>query len=109
MRCLFAKALFFLGKRSAEQHFQKVKKVWLTVGVFSGVEIDALRFGWDVVTRNSIAEGAELIVIGEQGQAWCMGCSKHVQIENRYDDCPACGSHQLQVTGGETLSIKEIE
>lgn len=98
-----------LESEAEKQHFQKVKKVWLTIGAFSGVEVDALHFGWDVVTRNSIADGAELIIATEQGQAWCLGCSNHVQIENRYDDCPACGSHMLQVTGGETLSIKEIE
>ncbi|MDU6673245.1 MAG: hydrogenase maturation nickel metallochaperone HypA, partial [Bradyrhizobium sp.] len=26
-----------------------------------------------------------------------------------YDPCPACGSHQLQVTGGEDMRVKELE
>jgi hydrogenase nickel insertion protein HypA len=58
-----------------EQHrneaFTRVRTLWLEIGALAGVEPDALRFGFDVVTRGSVAEGARLEIIEHPGQAWC--------------------------------------
>ena len=39
---------------------QRITRVGLKVGTLSGAEPDALRFAFDIVTRGTIAEGAEL-------------------------------------------------
>ena len=101
--------LLTLEEEAQKQHFHRIKQVWLEIGVFAGVEPQALQFGWEVVTRNTLAEGAKLHIIDEPGQAWCLGCSQTVSIQNRFDDCPNCGSHLLQVTAGEAMRIKELE
>ena len=41
--------------------------------------------------------------------AWCMPCSQPVLITRRGDPCPRCGSHQLQVTGGDRMRVMDIE
>ncbi len=89
--------------------FTRVERVALNVGAFSGVEVDALRFGFDVVMKGSIAQDAHLEIHALEGKAWCLGCSREVTIVQRYDACPHCGSYQLQVTGGEDLNIRELE
>jgi hydrogenase nickel incorporation protein HypA/HybF len=38
-----------------------------------------------------------------------MQCATTVAIDRRGDGCPACGSYQLQVTGGEDMRVKDIE
>ncbi len=101
--------LLSLEEQAKTQNFSKVKKVWLDVGAFSGVEISALEFGWQVVMKDSIAQEAELIVNDIKAQAYCLGCGSTVEIRNRYDDCPECGSGMLQIVSGEELKIKEIE
>ena len=98
-----------MEEQAATQKFERVKSVWLEIGPLAGVELDALRFGFDVVTRNSLAEGAKLEIIEMPGQAWCLECSKTVPVSQRFDACPECGSYQLQITGGEELRIKELE
>ena len=98
-----------LKEQARAQSFDTVKSISLEVGPFSGVEIEALKFGFDVVTRGSIAENAALEIIETQATAWCMPCGEAVAIRERYDPCPKCGSHQLQVTAGEELRIKELE
>ncbi|WP_419590905.1 hydrogenase/urease maturation nickel metallochaperone HypA [Thiolapillus sp.] len=37
-----------------------------------------------------------------------MQCAKNVTVKQRFDECPECGSYQLQVTGGEEVKIKEL-
>ncbi|HHO69047.1 MAG TPA: hydrogenase maturation nickel metallochaperone HypA, partial [Gammaproteobacteria bacterium] len=81
----------------------------LEIGSLAGVEIEAMRFGFDVVMKGSLADGARLEIIERPGQAWCLPCAKAVAVAQRFDACPECGSHQLQVTGGEEMRIKELE
>ena len=49
-----------LEEQSRAHKFSKVKRVCLEVGPFSGVEVEALRFGFDVVMRGTLADGAKL-------------------------------------------------
>jgi hydrogenase nickel incorporation protein HypA/HybF len=95
--------------QAVEQHYQRVKKVWLEIGALAGVEIEALRFCYEAVCRDSIAEGSALEIIQVSGQAWCMQCASNVDVAERYSACPHCGSYQLQVTGGDEMKVKELE
>lgn len=101
--------LQILEDNAKSQGFNRVKTVWLEIGGLAGVEQSALRFNFDVVTRHSLAANAQLNIIDVPGQAWCMACAELVPVHQRYDACPNCGSHQLQVTAGEEMRIKELE
>jgi len=98
-----------LEEQGRSQKYTKVKTVWLEIGPLAMIENDALRFCFDAVTRNTLAQGAQLEIIELPGQAWCLQCAKMVAIRKRYDACTDCGSYQLQVTQGEELRIKELE
>ncbi|HHM04299.1 MAG TPA: hydrogenase maturation nickel metallochaperone HypA [Gammaproteobacteria bacterium] len=106
---LCERVLQVLEEQAGVQRYRKVKTVWLEVGALAGVEVEALRFGFDVVMKDSIAAGARLEIIAVPGQAWCPQCGKKVAIRQRFDGCPGCGGHQLQVTAGEALRIRELE
>ena len=98
-----------LETEAKRQQFHQVKTVWLEIGTMSGVEIEALRFCFDVIVRNTLADGATLQVIEVPAEAWCLDCAQTVKIQQRYDTCPHCGSCQLQVIRGEEMRIKELE
>ena len=98
-----------IEQQAVAQSFEKVNMVRLEVGAMAGVELEALRFSFDVVTRGSIADGAKLDVIELPVTGWCMPCAKEISVRERYDACPDCGSYQIQITGGEELRIKEME
>ena len=101
--------LQILESEAGKQGFNRVKAVWLEIGELSSVEPEAMLFSFDAVTRDSLADGATLNIIRVPGQAWCMQCSKSVNVKQRFDACPDCGSYQLQVTGGDEMKIKELE
>jgi hydrogenase nickel incorporation protein HypA/HybF len=101
--------LQILQDHARSQGFRKVKRVWLEIGALSGVDPEAMRFGFDAVMQGTLAEGAVLEVIALSGQAWCLPCSRTVPVKARYDACPECGSYQLQITGGDEMRIKELE
>lgn len=91
------------------QDFAKVTTVWLEIGQLSGVEVEAMKFCFDAVTRDSIAAGAALEILSLPGTGWCMQCSITVPMSEVFGECPQCGGHQMQVTGGTEMRVKELE
>lgn len=88
---------------------RRVGVVRLEIGALAQVEVDAMRFAFDVVMRGSLADGARLEIVETPGQAWCMQCSTTVAIERRGDPCPHCDSLQLQVSAGDRMRVIDIE
>ena len=101
--------LQLIENAAREQSFDRVSAVWLEIGELSGVEIEAMSFCFDVVTRDSIADGARLEIIALPGTGWCMKCAMTVPMAEVFGECPQCGGHQLQVTGGTEMRVKELE
>jgi hydrogenase nickel incorporation protein HypA/HybF len=91
------------------QDFTRVTTVWLEIGQLSGVEVEAMKFCFDAVMRDSIADGARLEVIALPGVGWCMECSKSMPMAEVFGECPQCGGYQMQVTGGTEMRVKELE
>lgn len=88
---------------------RRVAAVRLEVGKMAQVEIDAMRFAFEVVKRGSLADTARLDIVETDGTAWCMRCSQALVIARRGDACPLCGGWQLQVTGGDRMRVMDIE
>lgn len=101
--------LQILEEQARIHGYRRVKTMRLEIGPLAGVELDALRFSFEVVAKGTLSEGAGLEIIQPPGEAWCLPCGKAVPIRERFDNCPECGSYQLKVTSGDQLRIKELE
>ena len=101
--------LRILEEHARSQGFGRVRTVWLEIGALSGVEPEAMRFCFDAVMRDTLADRARLEIIERPGEAWCMQCADKVTVVQRFDACPVCGGLQLQVVGGDEMRIKELE
>lgn len=101
--------LQIIEQQASVQNFHKVKTVWLEIGKLACVEVESMRFCFDVVMQDSIAASSTLEIVEIPGQAWCLNCQKNVLITQRYDECSCCGGFQLQITDGEQMQIKELE
>ena len=88
---------------------RRVAAVRLEIGKLAQVEIEAMRFAFEVVRRGSLAEDARLDIVETDATAWCLRCSEAVVITQRGDPCPQCQSFQLQVTGGDRMRVMDIE
>ena len=101
--------LAILHQYAEREAFSRVKTVYLEIGALAGIEPDAMRFSFDVIKQNTLADQAHLEIIKAPGKAYCPQCSKTVDVYRRFDQCPDCGSYQLRITAGEEMRIKELE
>ena len=98
-----------IEEQAATDGFSRVNRVWLEVGPLSCVEPDALRFGFDVVMRGSVAEGAALEIAIPPAMARCLSCGRADAIAQRYAPCPHCGAGPMEMMQGDELKISKLE
>ncbi|TCS36753.1 hydrogenase maturation nickel metallochaperone HypA [Reinekea marinisedimentorum] len=98
-----------IEEQAKTKKFNRVKTVFIEVGPFAGIEIDALKFCFDIVCRNTLIESAKLEVLELPGKGWCFECQQEVNISDRFDPCPICNGFSVQSRGGDELRIKELE
>lgn len=101
--------LQIIEDEAQKQSFQKVSEVHLAVGTLAGVELDALRFSFDVVVQNSVADGACLHVHEVQAEGLCPACGSRMAMSSRYDACGQCGGFGLQLAAGDEMRITHLE
>ena len=101
--------LQLLEDAARRENARRVSAVFLEIGQLASVEVESLRFCFDAVVKDSIAEGARLEIVETPGTGWCLDCSQSVPMSDKLSACPRCGSFRVQVTGGTEMRVKELE
>jgi hydrogenase nickel incorporation protein HypA/HybF len=86
----------------------RVKRVALEIGKLSAIMPDAIAFCFDVCTKNTLLEGAELTIALVPGRGRCDECGEELELLQLFGLC-ACGSRQIRCIAGEEMKIKEME
>jgi hydrogenase nickel incorporation protein HypA/HybF len=89
--------------------YKKVNKIYLEVGVMSGVIADALEFAYDICSKGTKVEGAELLITTVPVTASCRQCNSKFEVQDYCFSCPQCNSTELDMISGNELRIKQIE
>lgn len=86
----------------------KVVAVSLRVGELTCVVPAALRFCFDVCTRGTNLEGAEMRLESVPGRGRCRDCSREQVLVGAVVTC-ACGSWDVEILAGQELRLEEVE
>ena len=95
---------------TVERHAEgrKVTHVNLTVGALRQVVPDSLDFYFEIVSRGTVCEGAELRQTLVEGRARCEGCGHEWVLDLPLFRCPSCGETAHPVAG-EEFQVETIE
>jgi len=80
----------------------------LELGRLAGVAVDALRFCFDVCSRDTGLEGAVLEIIEIPPRGRCRACGVEAGFETWVSAC-TCGSLDRDLVCGQEIRIKELE
>jgi hydrogenase nickel incorporation protein HypA/HybF len=101
--------LDIIEDQAGHHNFTQVRRVTVELGCLGHVDSHALRFCFDVVTRRTVAESSELIIIDRPGHVACLDCGTLAEALRRDEGCPKCGSQRVMVDGGDQLKLTELE
>jgi len=88
---------------------RRVVSVTLEVGDLSGVVPESVEFCFEACVRDTLLDGARLIIERIPAMGRCSGCGADFAVHACYDPCPACGDYGISVVSGEELRVKELE
>ncbi len=89
--------------------FRCVRRIVLEIGKLAAVDPAAMRFCFDAVVRETVADGAVLEIEEIPGSGWCVHCAAVVPMDDFVAACPQCGSFGVQSRSGRELRLKTLE
>ena len=114
-----AQAMLDLAAKHANG--QRILALKVRVGALSGVVTDSLQFAFDLISRDTLAEGAKLDFQFVPVRMACKSCGQEVPTAE-WEGLPgneavyralergcACGSKELKIVGGFDFQLVEIE
>ena len=87
----------------------RIERVNLKVGKLSAIVVDSLRFCFEVATKDTALEGAELVIDEIPVVALCNDCGVKWTIESPVFICNDCKGTQIELLSGRELDIESIE
>jgi hydrogenase nickel incorporation protein HypA/HybF len=103
-------SLLEIALRHAERAgARQIIRLNLVIGELSSIVDDSVQFYWDIVSRDTIAAGAELHFERVPGTLRCLGCDHAFPLNDRDYTCPMCGGAQVVAAGGDDFRLDSIE
>ena len=89
---------------------KKITRINLVIGDLSSIVGDSVKFYWDMLSKDTIAEGADLHFIRIKTRFQCSECNHEFEQGDRVEfTCPECGSKKVQVIAGKEFRMDSIE
>ncbi len=106
-----AQSLLEIAVRECEKAgYTRINSISLLIGEASGVQIDSLRFAFDIIKKDTPADEAQLLITTSPLTGRCTDCATlfypHGDI---VFNCPRCKGNNLRIIKGNELDILEID
>ncbi len=85
-----------------------VRTVHLRIGEMAGVNEEALRFAFEVMSKGTAAEGSKLEIEKVPLRARCGACGADSNPADFVFRCPACGSGDVMILAGREMEVDYI-
>jgi len=96
-------------EKAREANAKKVLRVYLIIGELTGVLNDAVELYFAILTKDTIAAGAELFFQRPPTLVRCRNCSTEYTPENMKIVCPQCKEQKIEIISGRELYIDSLD
>jgi hydrogenase nickel incorporation protein HypA/HybF len=87
----------------------RVSVITIKLGQLSSLVDDSIRFYWDLIAADTIAEQAELRFERVPARAVCLDCSTEYALPKDSFACPQCRSERFRIVAGDEMTVESIE
>ncbi len=86
----------------------KVDAITLKIGKMRQVLGDALLFAFDILSKDTPLEGAEIIIENVPVRGHCKACNQDFVMDDWVNICPECHGMSIDIISGKELQVVEI-
>jgi len=88
---------------------ERVRTVEVVAGELTGIVRETLEFCFEFAAKDTILEGAELVVAIQPISGRCRACSEEFDVEGYEFVCPKCAATDIEMISGRELYVKQVE
>lgn len=96
-------------KHANKANAKRITDLYIIMGELSSIVDDSIQFYWDMISENTIAEGAKLHFERVPAEFQCMVCFETFKPNGEDFACPHCGAIGAKVLKGEEFSLAAID
>ena len=96
-------------KHANQAGAKRITQLNLVIGQLASVVDDSIQFYWDIISKDSIAEGAKLEFRRVPAVLHCWNCEAEFSPNGRDYLCPQCGSARVKVVAGDDFLLESID
>lgn len=96
-------------KHADAQGAMRVAGIHIQIGQLSSYVDEAVQFYWDMISADTLAEGAQLHFERIPMQLACRACGAQFAPEALSYQCPTCGSPEVDVIAGEEFQLVGLD
>ena len=96
-------------KHANQAGAKRINQLNLVIGQLASVVDDSIQFYWDIISKDTIAEGAKLEFRRVPAVLHCWNCEAEFSPNGRDYLCPQCGSARVKVVSGDDFLLESID
>ena len=88
---------------------KRITDIYLVIGDLASIVDESVQFYWDIVSQNTVAEGAKLHFRRISTKLLCLDCNLSYQPASMEMNCPTCDGVNIKIITGEEFYLESIE
>ncbi|MEW6401478.1 MAG: hydrogenase maturation nickel metallochaperone HypA [Chloroflexota bacterium] len=88
---------------------KRITGIHIVMGELSQLVDDSIQFYWDMIAKDTVAEGAKLHFRRVPAEFQCMVCFEKYPPKGDQFSCPYCGSVGAKIVAGEEFFMEAID
>ncbi len=98
-----------LIEKAQSEGASRIVRVVIDIGEMSGVNAKEIQEYFALLSQQTLAEGAKLLINEIPLKVRCLSCSNEYSASGYKMSCPGCGSIASELISGNELRVKEME
>jgi hydrogenase nickel incorporation protein HypA/HybF len=96
-------------RHANEAKATRVTNLYLVIGQFASIVDDSVQFYWDIISKETIAEGATLHFKRLPAALRCLDCNRQYNPGSDGFCCPNCQSNHVKIVSGDEFYMEAID
>ena len=96
-------------RHARQAEARRITDLYLVIGQLASIVDDSVQFYWDIISKDTLADGARLHFRRIETEMRCLDCSLNYKPAASDMACPSCGGSNVRVIAGEEFFLESID